>query len=78
MLGPSISLSRQLRAVAVVVGLVAALAAGSVGPATAAPTANRFDQINVVSDLPVLHRSSTRCVASVGRVLVWPLPLHAC
>ena len=41
---------RQLRAI-VVVGLVAALAA-LVGPATAAPTANRFDQVNVVSDLP--------------------------
>jgi uncharacterized protein (TIGR03118 family) len=52
MLGPSVfALSRQLRAVAVVVGLVAALVA-FVGPATAAPTVNRFDQINVVSDLP--------------------------
>jgi uncharacterized protein (TIGR03118 family) len=52
MLGPSVfALGRQLRAVAVVAGLVAALAA-PVGPATAAPTANRFDQINVVSDLP--------------------------
>jgi hypothetical protein len=51
MLGSSVfALSRQLRAVAVVVGVVVALAA--LGPATAAPTANRFDQINVVSDLP--------------------------
>jgi uncharacterized protein (TIGR03118 family) len=51
MLGPSVfALGRQLLAI-VVVGLVAALAA-FVGPATAAPTANRFDQINAVSDLP--------------------------
>ena len=51
MLGPSLfALRRQLLAI-VVVGLVAVLAA-LVGPATAAPTANRFDQINVVSDLP--------------------------
>ena len=49
--GPSLfALSRQLRAI-VAVGLVAVLAA-LVGPATAAPKANRFDQINVVSDLP--------------------------
>ena len=51
MLGPSLfALGKQLRAI-VVVGLVAVLAA-LVGPATAAPTANRFDQINAVSDLP--------------------------
>ena len=51
MRGPSLfALSRQLRAI-VVVGLVAVLVA-LVGPATAAPTANRFDQVNVVSDLP--------------------------
>jgi uncharacterized protein (TIGR03118 family) len=54
MFGPSaFALGRQ-RLVIVVVGLVAVLAAlaALVGPATAAPTANRFDQINVVSDLP--------------------------
>jgi uncharacterized protein (TIGR03118 family) len=51
MRGPSVfALGRQLLAI-VVVGLVAALAA-LVGPATGAPTANRFDQVNVVSDLP--------------------------
>ena len=51
MLGPSLfALRRQLLAI-VVVGLVAVLAA-LVGPATAAPKANRFDQINAVSDLP--------------------------
>ena len=51
MRGPSLfALSRQLRAI-VAVGLVAVLAA-LVGPATAAPKANRFDQINAVSDLP--------------------------
>ena len=49
--GPSLfALRRQLLAI-VVVGLVAVLAA-LVGPATAAPKANRFDQINAVSDLP--------------------------
>jgi uncharacterized protein (TIGR03118 family) len=49
MRGPStFALGRQLLAT-VVVGL--ALAA-LVGPATAAPKANRFDQINAVSDLP--------------------------
>jgi len=49
MLGPSaFALGRRLLAI-VVVGL--ALAA-LVGPATAAPKANRFDQINAVSDLP--------------------------
>src|SRR5215208_1683176 len=51
MLGPALfALRRQLLAV-VVVGLVAVLAA-LVGSATAAPKANRFDQINAVSDLP--------------------------
>src|SRR5262245_10664314 len=51
MSGPSaFARSTQLRAI-VMVGLVAVLAA-LVGPATAAPTANRFDQINVVSDQP--------------------------
>jgi uncharacterized protein (TIGR03118 family) len=51
MLGPALfALRRQLLAI-VVVGLVAVLAA-LVGSATAAPKANRFDQINAVSDLP--------------------------
>ena len=51
MLGPSLfAFRRQLLAI-VAVGLVAVLAA-LVGPATAAPKANRFDQINAVSDLP--------------------------
>jgi uncharacterized protein (TIGR03118 family) len=50
MLGPSVfALGRRLLAIAVV-GLVAV--AALVGPAAGAPTANRFDQINVVSDLP--------------------------
>ncbi len=48
--GPSFSPREELRAI-VAVRFVAALAA-LVGPATAAPTANRFDQVNVVSDLP--------------------------
>ena len=53
MFGPSVlALGRQLRII-VMVGLVAVLAA-LVGPATAAPTANRFDQVNVVSDLPAV------------------------
>src|SRR5262245_28445923 len=51
MFGPSVFTLGRQRLVIVVVGLVAVLAA-LVGPATAAPTANRFDQINVVSDLP--------------------------
>jgi hypothetical protein len=50
MLSPSVyALCRQLLAI-IVVGLVAV--AALVGAATAAPTTNRFDQINVVSDLP--------------------------
>src|SRR5262245_50772020 len=51
MFGQSVSRLGRQRLVIVVVGLVAALAA-LVGLATAAPTANRFDQVNVVSDQP--------------------------
>lgn len=49
---PVSALRRPLLAVAAV-GLLAALAA-PVGPAQAAPTANRFDQVNAVSDQPGL------------------------
>ena len=51
MLGPSVfALGRQRLAI-VVVGLVAVFAA-LVGSAAGAPKDSRFDQINVVSDLP--------------------------
>ena len=51
MSGPSVFALRRPLLAALVVGLVAVLAA-PLGPSQAAPTANRFDQINAVSDLP--------------------------
>ena len=54
MSGPSLLPLGRRRLAIIATCLVAALAAlaALVGPATGAPTANRFDQINAVSDMP--------------------------